>query len=83
MVRVVKILFVILLLVSWIFTAVELSYNPGFTKIDIFSGLSAVNIVSAVGEERPHLVEIQRFAVCSILVAPLPVLTVNIGGVVA
>ena len=57
----IEILFVELLVVGGVAAAVKLRYNSCLAKIDVFSGLPAINAVSAVGMMRPHLVEVERF----------------------
>ena len=82
MVRVVVVLLVILLVVGRLISAVELGNNSCLAQVDVFCGLSAVDIVAAVCMVRPHLVKVERLGILRILVAPLSVLAINIGGVV-
>ena len=61
---------------------VQLGHNTSLAKIDVLCSLPAIDIVSAVCVQRPHLVEIQRLGILRILVAPLSVMSVNIGRVI-
>ena len=79
----VVVLLVVLLVVCRLVSAVELCYNSCVPKINILCGLSAVDIVSAVCVERPHLAEIERLGVLRVLVAPLSILSIDIGCAVA
>ena len=82
MVRVVIILFVVFLLIGQIRTAVEFCDNASLAKIDIFSGLTAINIVSGVGVESSHIIEIQSFRILCVLICSLSVLTVYVSCII-
>ena len=80
MVGVVKILLVVLFLIRRVASAVEFGYYARLAEINVLGSLSAVDIVSAVRVERPHLVEVESLRALSILVGTLPVLPVDVGG---
>lgn len=83
MVRVVVVLLVILFLISRLVSAVELCYNSCVSKVDVLGCLPSIDIVAAVCVERPHLAEIERLGVLRVLVAPLSILSIDIGCAVA
>ena len=74
----VVVLLVVLLVVGRLVSAVELGNNSCLAQVDVLGGLSAVDIVSAVGVQSPHLVEIKGFRVLCVLVRPLAVLSVDV-----
>lgn len=73
------VLLVVLLVVGRLVAAIELSYNSGFAQINILCRLSSVDTVAAVCVVRPHFVKVERLGILRVLVAPLPVLSVDVG----
>lgn len=80
MVAVIVVLLIVLLLICRVASAVELGDYARLAEVDVLRRLSAIDIVSAVGVQSPHLVEVQGFGGLSVFIGTLSVLPVDVGG---
>ncbi len=75
----VEILLVILLLIRRVYARIEFGDDASLTQIDVLRTLSTVDIITRIGVECPHLVEVKSLGILRVLVRTLSVLTVDVG----